>query len=198
MNERSDIGRILSHLELLMKELEIAFEQYFAGVEKRAPLKERELMARRLRQFASRHIVQTDLRFRYQNLATRFHSYGAYWDRILRLIEEGRYSRQQGALPKTPPAKALPTPPGPDAAPPQAEPPPGGTPAAGGRDVDTLYKELAAAHAACHLKVPQRQQIEEFLTQQRDKIRQRFGDRPVEFRVEIEGGKPKLKVKAKE
>ena len=119
MNERSDIGRILAHLEQLMKELEIAFEQYFAGVEKRAPLKERELMAQRLRQFASRHIVQTDLRFRYQNLATRFHSYCAYWDRILRLIEEGRYSRQQGALPKALPAKALPTAPEPDAEPPR-------------------------------------------------------------------------------
>jgi hypothetical protein len=193
MNERSDIGRILSHLEQLMKELEIAFEQYFAGVEKRAPLKERELMARRLRQFASRHIVQTDLRFRYQNLATRFHSYGAYWDRILRLIEEGRYARQQGALPKTPAANALPPAPGADAV-----PPPGGTPAASGMDIESIYKELAAAHAACHLKVPQRRQIEEFLTQQRDKIRQKFGDRPVAFRVEIEGGKPKLKVKAKE
>lgn len=190
MDKRNDIDRLLSHLELQLKELEIAYEQYFAGVEKREPLKARETVAKRLRQFANRRIVQTDLRFRCQNLATRFHSYCGYWDRILRLIEEGRYSRQQGVLPRPPAAPQ-------EAAPEPAAPPGRGAPTAAGGDFDAIYSELAAAHAACHLKVPQRRQVETLLEQQREKIRARFGDRPVEFRVELEGGKPRLKVKAK-
>lgn len=185
MNERRDIGRILSDIEQQMKELEISYEQYFAGVEKREPVKDREAMARRLRQFANRRIVQTDLRFRYQNLATRFHSYSSYWDRILRLIEEGRYHRQQGALPKRP-SGDLP------AAPPAAD-----APAANGSGFDAVYRDLVAAHQACNLKVPQRQQVEAFLSQQQERIREKFGDRAVEFRIDTEGGKPKIKVKAK-
>ncbi|MBE0597716.1 MAG: hypothetical protein IH614_10630, partial [Desulfuromonadales bacterium] len=91
MHERKGIAQELAEIELEMKELTIRYEQYFAGVEKLEPVKDRTLMASRLRQFANRRIVQTDLRFRYQNLATRFHSYAGYWDRILRLMDEGRY-----------------------------------------------------------------------------------------------------------
>lgn len=194
MNERRDIGRTLSDIEQEMKELEIAYEQYFAGVEKREPIKLREAMARRLRQFANRRIVQTDLRYRSQNLATRFHTYCGYWDRVLRLIEEGRYSRQQGLLPKlSPPPVEAPT------AKASAPPPEQATanPAGNGREFDSVYQKLVEAHQACNLKVPQRQKVEEFLAQQKDKIREKFGDRPVEFRIDLEGGKPKLKVKAK-
>ncbi|GAB6083910.1 hypothetical protein JCM30471_28240 [Desulfuromonas carbonis] len=194
MNERRDIGRILSDIEQEMKELEIAYEQYFAGVEKREPIKLREAMARRLRLFANRRIVQTDLRYRFQNLSTRFHTYCSYWDRILRLIEEGRYSRQQGLLPKfSPPAVEAPaakeSPRLLDQAP--------ANPSGNGRMIDSIYQQLVEAHQACNLKVPQRQKVEEFLAQQKDKIREKFGDRPVEFRIDLAGGKPKLKVKAK-
>ncbi len=192
MDERGDIRRLLCGMEQQIKELEIAYEQYFAGVEKREPLRAREILTKRLRLFANRHIVQTDLRFRYQNLATRFHSYAGHWDRILRLIEEGRYSRQQGILPKSLPTSTPPEATVEAAAPqgPTAEP-------AGREDFEAIYQNLVAAHQACNLKVPQRQKVEEFLTQQQDKIREKFGERPVEFRVEMAGGKPKLKVRAK-
>lgn len=194
MNERRDIGKTLSDIEQEMKELEIAYEQYFAGVEKREPIKLREAMARRLRMFANRRIVQTDLRYRSQNLATRFHTYCSYWDRILRLIEEGRYSRQQGVLPKlSPPPPTADTPQTSASTAAQAAANASGT----GREFDSVYQKLVEAHQVCNLKVPARQRVEEFLAQQKDKIREKFGDRPVEFRIDLEGGKPKLKVKAK-
>lgn len=40
-----------------------------------------------------------------------------------------------------------------------------------------------------------RQQVEAFMEKQKEAIRQRFGDRPVDFRVVIEDGKPKVKVR---
>jgi hypothetical protein len=184
MSERRDTGRIISDLELQLKELVIAYEQYFAGVEKREPILDRETLGKRLRHFTNRRIIQTDLRYRFQNLATRFHVHCGYWDRTLRLIEEGRYHRQLGHRPKAPPAPAA------------ATPLPAEHPAAD-TEFDTIFGKLVAAHQACNLQIPARHQVEEFLSRQKEKIREKFGDREVEYRVETEGGKPRLKVRAK-
>lgn len=187
MNERKTIGRELGEIEQALKELEVTFEQYFAGVEKRAPLQEREQLGRRLLRFANRRIIQTDLRFRYQNLATRFHQYCGHWDRILRLIDEGRYERHQ-ARRKSPPGPSR-----------TAEPTATLPPAAAEGELDRIYGELLAARTSCKIggAAPERAQIAAFLEGQREKIRAKFGDREVEFRIAIEEGKPKIKVRAK-
>lgn len=185
MNDRDAIARELSGLEQDQRELEILYEQYFAGVEKREPVKVRESMTRRLRRFANRRIMQTDLRFRYQNLATRFHSFSGYWDRILRLMDEGRYARHLHRTPHVPPAQATEN----------------GAPArpAAGDEVDAVYRQLLEAHRTSQAAgaVPDRQQLASFLERQKEKIREKFGEREVEFRVVTEDGKPKIKVRAK-
>lgn len=185
MNERKIIARELGEIEQALKELEVTFEQYFAGVEKRAPIQDRDHLQRRLLRFANRRITQTDLRFRYQNLATRFHQYCGHWDRILRLIDEGRYQRH---LAKTKSPAALPKDPAPVAAKSYAE-----------LELERIYGELLAAREGCRLTgaAPERAQVAAFLEGQREKIREKFGDREVEFRVAIEEGKPKIKVRAK-
>ena len=88
-DDRRQIQRELNSIELAMRALEISYEQYFAGIEKREPMQNRETLTKQIRQFANRRIMQTDLRFKYQNMATRFHSFSGYWDRILRLMDEG-------------------------------------------------------------------------------------------------------------
>lgn len=188
MDERKSTTRALALIEQEMKELEIAYEQYFAGVEKREPLKSRENLAKVIRQLSNRRIVQTDLRFRYQNMATRFHSYTGYWDRILRLIDEGRYSRQQGALPKLGQERA-----------PDIEPPQQPSLSQPKDDIDRIIEQFIIANKACGLEAPppDRRQMALFLERQKEKIREKFGDREVSFSVETENGKPKIKVKAK-
>jgi hypothetical protein len=185
MDERKIIGRELGEIEQDLKDLVVGFEQYFAGVEKRAPMAERETLGRRLLRFANRRIIQTDLRFRYQNLATRFHQYCGYWDRILRLIDEGRYERHQARNK--------------GAAPPREAPAANAPPMGAEQELERVYAELLAARQGCRLpgNAPDRAQIAAFLEGQREKIRERFGDREVEFRVAIEEGKPKIKVRAK-
>jgi hypothetical protein len=185
MDGRKGLAGELNTIEQLLKELHITYEQYFAGVEKREPMKVREDLAARLRRFANRRITQTDLRFRYQGLAARYHSYSAHWDRILRLIDEGRYVRQVRKASAPAPAPAAAT---------TGSPPP----ATEGRQ-DDIYRELMAARSACHIggKAPDRAQIAAFLDTQREKIRERFGDREVEFTVVCEDGKPKIKVRPK-
>lgn len=184
MDERKIIARELGEIEQALKELEVTFEQYFAGVEKRAPIKDRDNLQRRLLRFANRRIIQTDLRFRYQNLATRFHQYCGHWDRILRLIDEGRYQRHL--------AKAN----GPAAAPTDTV---AAVRSHTESELERIYKELLAAREDCRLTgaAPERAQVAAFLEGQREKIREKFGDREVEFRVAIEEGKPKIKVRAK-
>jgi hypothetical protein len=181
MNDRELISGALAKIEQEMKELEIRFEQYFAGVEKRAPIQEREKLATLLRRFVNRRIIQTDLRFKSQNLATRFHSYCGYWDRILRLMDEGRYVRQAprgvgtGAEKHEKPALT------------------------GKTGIDAVYRDLLEARKACGIEgaIPSRQQIAAFLERQKSTIREKFGEREVEFRVVTEDGKPKIRARAR-
>ncbi len=183
MSERKNIDLELAHIEKDLRELQIRYEKYFSGTEKLEPLQERESLARRLRNFANRRIVQTDLRFRYQNLASRFHSYAGHWDRILRLMDEGRFIRGGSGLPLAPPKAAK-------AANAAASSPPD--------EVERLVRQLRESGGERgQSEAEERQKVARFLEAQREKIKETFGEQEVEFRVVIEGGKPKIKVRAK-
>ena len=183
-DDRKQVQQELLLIEQALRALEISYEQYFAGIEKREPMQNREDLTRKIRQFANRRIMQTDLRFKYQNMATRFHSTSGYWDRILRLMDEGKYHRPTGAkkgfAPKPPVRKAP-------------------TAAAGTNQVDSVYRDLMAARQACNLggQAPEKKQIADMLEKQKAKIKEKFGDRAVDFKVETRDGKPRIVVKAK-
>ena len=182
-DDRRQIQRELNSIELAMRALEISYEQYFAGIEKREPMQNRETLTKQIRQFANRRIMQTDLRFKYQNMATRFHSFSGYWDRILRLMDEGKYHRPTGAkkgfAPK-PPAKKIAT-------------------LSSDNQVDTIYRDLMAARKSCNIggQAPEKKQVAAMLEQQKAKIKEKFGDQAVDFRIETRDGKPRIVVKAK-
>ena len=183
LTDRIIIKKALADMEVKLRELEILYEKYFSKTEKREPIKEREDLARRLRQFVNRRIIQTDMNFRYQSLSARFHSYAQYWDRVVRMIEEGKYFRgQPGGVP-------IPEKPKAPAAPPDQN------------QVDTLYQDYLRVRESCQPggRVPDRAQIEAFLAQQKEKAAQKFGSSNVSLSVEVvaEDGKPKFKVKVK-
>ncbi|MCM2264230.1 MAG: hypothetical protein NDI73_03460 [Desulfuromonadales bacterium] len=181
---RVNLEEELQKIEADFKALEIAYEQYFMGLDRFEPSKERQILALRLRRMVNTHIPQTDLRFRFQNINSRFQSYSAYWERILRLIEEGRYQRQlshmkwaEKSKPQESPVQPIPT--------------------ATADPLERVYRELTQAHESCQIPTPRREQVAEFLKRQSDAIRERFGDRPVDMVVVVENGKPKIKVRAK-
>lgn len=181
---RSSLEEELHLIESGLRELEIAYEQYFVGIERFEPAKERQILTLRLRRMLNSYIPQTDLRFRLQNQNSRFQSFSAYWDRILRLIDEGRYQRQTSHA-----RWAAGTEAGKGAQAPSAAAPPD--------PIERIYQELVEAHTTCRLAVPRREQVADFLQRQAEAIRQRFGDRPVEMVVVVESGKPKIKVRAR-
>ncbi|MDT8440053.1 MAG: hypothetical protein RQ723_00155 [Desulfuromonadales bacterium] len=182
MTGRNHITELLNRLEEDLKALEISYEQYFLGIEKRAPDLQRQKLERLFRQMLTKYIPQTDLKFRLRGLTSRFHSYAGYWDRILRLIDEGRYerhvSRLKRAVPASPAAAAA-------AAGSTADP------------LDDLYRKIAAAHESCSLKVPSRQQVADFIARQQGMLGEKFAGRQVEFDVVVDGARPKIKVRAK-
>ena len=187
MDDRRLQDQLLNEIQFEMKELEIRYEQYFAGVEKREPQNERTTLARRLRHFTNRPIFRTDIKFRYQSLASRFHTYTQYWDRILRLMDEGKYHRH--AAPK-PAAAKLPEPPTLVA---------GAKTASADDEADRLLQALTEARSRCGVggAAPTREKVGQFLATQKEKVREKFGDRPVEFIVDSSSGKPQIKVRLK-
>lgn len=182
MDDRRALGYELDEIQQQMKELEIRYEQYFAGVEKREPQRDRINLSKRLRQYTNRRIIQTDLKFRHQGLATRFMSYSQYWDRILRLIDEGKYHRHTAKLKATKPAAPKPQ-----------------TAPLVRNDVERLQRELSEARKTCGLQgdAPSASKVAAFLDAQREKIRSRYGDQPVQFSVDSSDGKPRIKVSLK-
>lgn len=187
---RASVEEALAKAEADFKALEIAYEQYFMGIERFEPSKERQILSLRLRRLVATHITQSDVRYRLQNLNNRLQSYAGYWDRILREIEEGRYRRHLSHMKLTSkPAAANGKQPGNGN---------GVKPAGQPIDpVDKIYQELVAAHTGCQMTPPNRNQVDEFLKRQSEAIRQRFGDQAVDMTVVIEAGKPKIKVRPK-
>ena len=189
MVKRADVEAELLQVERDLKDLEVDYEQYFMGVTKFEPAKERSILTLRLRRLTNVYIPQTDLRFRLHGLLSRMQSFSAYWDRILRLIEEGRYERQRSHIkwaeqnrPKATNGTAPVAPPTTTAADP----------------LDRVYRDLVRAHQDCQMPAPPREQVEAFLKRQADSIREKFGDRTFDMVVAVENGKPKIKVRAKE
>lgn len=182
MDDRRTTAQELDAMQQLLKELEIRYEQYFAGIERREPVADRKVLNRKVRHFTNRHIVWTDLQFRYKGLASRFMSYCQYWDRILRLMDEGKYHRHLTNRQRSPAAtkKSDETPVSP-------------------REAEQLHQQMLEARKNLGLagNGPTPEKIASFLDSQREQIRSRYGDKPVEFSVDIQEGKPRIKVRFK-
>ena len=183
MGSRGQITELLSQLEKDLKDLEIAHEKYFLGTEKRSPEQQRQKFTLRMRKMITHYIPQTDLRFRLQSISSRYNSYCSYWDRIQRLIDEGKYERHTSRIQRF--AQTASSTPSAAEANPSADP------------VDSLYKQLVDAHQDCELRAPNRDQVASFIAKQEETIKKRFGDKLVDFVVVTENGKPKIKVRAK-
>lgn len=184
MGSRGQITELLNQLEHDIKSLEIAYEQYFLGMEKRSPEQMRQKVTLRMRKMITYYIPQTDLRYRLQSISSRFNSYSGYWDRIQRLIDEGRYERHTARIQRYA-SKQQSLAQEPAATSPCVDP------------LDNLYQELVDAHQSCQLRPPNKDQVASFIARQEEAIKKRFGDQPVDFIVVTEAGKPKVKVRAK-
>ncbi|HOP39647.1 MAG TPA: MXAN_5187 C-terminal domain-containing protein [Geobacteraceae bacterium] len=175
------IAEDIEQFEQNLKELITKYEQYFLGLEKREPLKLREDVERFSRRYNASAVSNTMLLFRYNSLKSRLASYRQHWNRITRLIEEGKYHRDRFKMERESVAKAKPS------------------PVAAESEVDQLFHEFTKACRMCNVPTANitREAIASSLRKHRSAITEKYRCGELEFRVLVEDGKPKIKARPK-
>lgn len=176
------IAEDLLIFEARLKELITCYEQYFIGLEKREPIKLLEEVEKLARRYATVPITNTMYKHRYNGLVARFNSYRQHWNRILREIEEGRYSRDRFRAKLHEGERTAKASTSQHQRSPQE------------LEVERIYKELQEASRTCHLNAAMsREQLAATLDKQRPILAQKLGSNDIQFRVVVEDGKPKIK-----
>lgn len=178
----------IAFLEGGIAELVVKYEQYFSGIEKREPIKLCEDMERYIRRYNTASIVNTMYKFKFNTLVGRFNSYKQHWLRTVRLIEEGKYSRdrymmERHQLEKSGRHHTVSTA---QVHKPSHDP------------FDTVFRDYIEARRKCSLPTENisRETMVAVMEKQRAALKAKHHCTDVEFRVVIEDGAPKLKARA--
>ncbi len=83
-----------------VEELRTKYDRYFMGLDRFPPERFRSKLERDMRNSKLLKSHKTELKFRFMNVQSRFTAYRRYWDRVMRMIEEGRFKREKNALGK--------------------------------------------------------------------------------------------------
>jgi hypothetical protein len=209
----------LATIERSIRELQIEWDKFFGGIEKRPPNELKTRLEALIRRHAGGDIRNNTHRFRYQTLAARYTSFAELWAKRLRALEEGRSVRGvrvPGASAAAPPP---PEPAGSEAAeaademspleallggpapPPKPRPAPRpehrvADPARDQATVRALFDQFLEARRQTgeggNVKF---ESFQKLITQQAARILQDKGAAAVDFRLETKDGKVSLKAK---
>jgi hypothetical protein len=182
------IAEDLTILEQQLKELITRYEQYFVGLEKREPEPLLRSVEKMVRRYNNVPINNTMYKHKYQMLVARLNTYREHWNRILRLIEEGKYSRdrfirdlhlRQNAKKTTHHEEGQ-----------EEHHRPHHDP-----ELDRIFMELREARKACHLPVDKLsiEMVAATIEKNKAALTARLGAVDLVFRVVVEDGKPKIK-----
>lgn len=168
-----------------LNQLKVAYEQYFMGMERIAPLKLHDEVAAIIRKYSGQVINNTALKFRYNSLVARYNSYQTYWNRVMKQIEEGSYARSQFR------ANLKGSTINPNNAPAESQ-----KRLTSSKDpMDLLYSSYVEARKKNKESVDgiTRDSLRSVISKQTDVIRKKFSCSKVSFKVVTEGGKTKIK-----
>ena len=85
----------LTELEASIQSLRTRWDRYLMALERIPPMSETEALARALRTASVNQSFKTAMKFKLQSLQQRFNTYKRYWDRSMRMIEEGTLKREK-------------------------------------------------------------------------------------------------------
>lgn len=189
----------IERLEASIRQLQIEWDKFFGGVERRPPSALQARVEALVRLHANTDIRNATERFRYQTLTARFNTFNELWNKRLRALEEGRPLGVHGLR-----AQALTPPP----TPPKAEARPAATPArpAGaefrvadaardGAAVAALYERFAASRRQTGEPSIKFDSFRKLIEQQAERLKAEKGASAIDFRIETKGGKVSLKAK---
>ena len=182
---------LLDRLEKQIDDLRNQFEQYFLGSRKKAPEQELTTGTFIIRRISNQTITQTRMRFRFQQLTSKFNSYNQYWNRTLQQIESGTYFRDRFKQKIKAIDKAEPVAPAPK---PKAEKK-SGIP---DDHIDAVYKDFVAAREQCNQAGSiSRDKLAETIQKQAEALKDKYKGKDVRFKVVVENGQAKLKATIK-
>lgn len=178
------IAEDLQQLQSQLGELITKYEQYFIGLEKREPLQLLAEVGQMVRRYANVPINNTMYKHKYTTLVARFNTYREHWQRIVRLMEEGKYSRDRFISDLHQRERDSDSYHGKS-----------GSQTAHEKELDRLYKEFCEARAACNMPVDKltRELVAATIEKQKPVLAARLGTTDLAFRVVVEDGKPKIK-----
>jgi hypothetical protein len=187
----------LDLLEKSIRQLQIEWEKFFSGIERKPPVDMRTKVEAMVRRYSNAEIRNNTERFRFQNLAARYQTFAELWAKRLRAMEEGR--------PVGLPGKAATMAPPPHHSPAIVErlataaksnevrvkDPTGDTEA-----VRSLFDRfLAARKEAGESGAVKFESFQKIIAQQSTRILNEKGASAVDFRLETKDGKVSLKAK---
>ncbi len=85
----------LSQLHAKIRQLRALYEQYFQGIERIEPLKQREEVKKMVSRLDGLRRNNTAFKFQLNSAKQTLLTYEQYWNRIARQIEEGTYKRDK-------------------------------------------------------------------------------------------------------
>ena len=185
----NDIEADLQLLDVRIKQLKLEYEQYFLGNRKREPLQTRGEVQKYVQIYAQIPIKNTGMRFKFNNLRSRYFSFKRHWDQTVRKIEAGTYERdvfkanlrerernerEDRATSAKVAREAL------------------------ADDREELFDSYVSAREATGqgARGVTREKLDQLLAKQEAAIREKYGAKKVRFKVVVEDGKAKLKATA--
>ena len=190
----------LDLLEKGIRQLQIEWEKFFSGIERKPPVDLRTRLEAVVRRHSNVEIRNNVDRFRFQNLATRYQTFAELWAKRLRAMEEGRPMGLHGKAaamamppPLPPPASRAAS----AAARPAANEVRVKDAGADAEAVRTLFdKFLEARKQAGEGGAVKFESFQKIIGQQATRILNEKGASAVDFRLETKDGKVSLKAKA--
>jgi hypothetical protein len=188
----------LDALERSIRQIQIEWDKFFGGIEKKPPNDMKMRLEALVRRHANAEIRNNTERFRYQTLTARYNTLNELWSKKLRLREEGKAFGVHGLK-----AEALPPPPPPAPAPKHAGAPGGRAeqfrvqnPERDAQTVRDLYESFLRARKSNGETAPVKyESFQKLIGQQASRILSDKGAQAVEFRLEKKEGKVSLKAK---
>lgn len=190
-----DAKAAIATLDAQLRQLKVAYEQYFLGMEPREPLPLRQQVERAFRELTTGRIQNTADRYKLKSLQQRFQTFRRQWDETLRKIEAGTYRRhlfkanlREKARSDRQAAQNA------EATKGSSERRKPGRPAKG-----SLYDDYVRALRDCGQEIAgvTPAKLDAAMKKQEAALRARHGASSVRFRVAVEAGKVRLKASVK-
>jgi len=182
-----DFDHRLTHLKFL-------YEQYFLGLERKAPEIIRKEVEGTMRQLLTVQTKNTATRFRITNLKAKLVTYQTHWDRCMQQMEEGSFHRDRFRL-KLYDRKTQEKEPATAAGATSKNQEKSESSSKRNSNIEALLSQYVDAKKKCNEKVDglNYEAFAKTLTSQTQTLKQRFQCKSVRFKVVIENGKTKLK-----